>query len=78
MDVAETLTARLAGRDLVMVARREYDWNFSFGDAVASGLSAECPWRIIVANRIALASSDDGHQFGQWPRLMARKSHLAL
>lgn len=64
MNVDETLTACLAGRQLVAVSRREHDWNFSFGDAGASRLSAECPWRIIAATRIAFASSDDGHRFG--------------
>ncbi|TYL93983.1 hypothetical protein FXB40_19275 [Bradyrhizobium rifense] len=64
MDVEETLTTHLAGRHLAAVTRREYDWKFSFGDIAASGLSAECPWRIIVGNRIAFSSSDDGHRFG--------------
>lgn len=64
MDVEATLTAHLVGRHLADVERREYDWSFGFGDAGASGFSGECPWRIIVANRIAFASSDDGQQFG--------------
>lgn len=64
MDVGKILTAHLVGRHLAEVKRREYDWNFGFGDVAVSGLSVECLWRIIVANRIAFASSDDGHKFG--------------
>jgi transposase-like protein len=78
MDIEEILTAHLASCRLVTVTRREFDWNFSFGDAVASGLSTECPWRIIVADRIALASSDDGHQFGQVVPVDAEKVALSL
>jgi hypothetical protein len=78
MDVGETLAAHLAGRHVVAVTRREYDWNFSFGDSASSGLSAECPWRIVVANRIALASSDDGHQFGLAAPLDGEKVALSL
>jgi hypothetical protein len=37
---------------------------FGFGDSSASGLRVECPWRIIVDERIAFTSSDDGYQFG--------------
>ncbi|WP_314962243.1 DUF6188 family protein [Bradyrhizobium cosmicum] len=78
MDVNETLTAHLSGRHLVTIARREYDWSFSFGDAVASRLSAECPWRIIDGNRIAFASSDDGHEFGLATPLDGEKVALSL
>ncbi|WP_375314342.1 hypothetical protein WHZ77_15105 [Bradyrhizobium sp. A5] len=78
MDVGKTLAAHLAGHHVVTVTRREYDWNFSFGDSASSGLSAECPWRIVVANRIALASSDDGHQFGLTAPLDCEKVALTL
>ncbi|WP_027518284.1 hypothetical protein [Bradyrhizobium sp. WSM1417] len=78
MDVGESLTAHFGGRHLVRVTGREFDWNFSFGDAVASGLSAECPWRIIHANGIAFASSDDGHQFGLAAPLDGEKVALSL
>lgn len=78
MDVDETLAAHLAGRHLVAVRRREHDWNFSFGDAATSALSAECPWRIIAGNRIAFASSDDGHQFGLATPLDGEKVALSL
>jgi hypothetical protein len=78
VDIEETLTKHLSGRRLVTVTRREYDWNFRFEDAGASGLTAECPWRIIVSNRIALASSDDGHQFGQAVAVNAEKVSLGL
>ncbi|TPQ38377.1 hypothetical protein C2U70_09050 [Bradyrhizobium guangdongense] len=64
MDVGKALTTHLVGRQLAQVRRREFDWNFSFGDDAVSGLSVECPWRIIDANRIAFSSSDDGHKFG--------------
>jgi hypothetical protein len=78
MDVDETLTTQLGGRHLVAVRRREYDWNFSFGDAATPGLSAECPWRIIAGNRIAFTSSDDGHRFGLAPPLDGEKVALGL
>ena len=78
MDVSETLTAHLAGRRLVAVTRREYDWNFSFGDAVASGLSAACPWRIIAGNGLAFTSSDDGHRFSLAAPLDGEKVALSL
>ena len=64
VNVESALIAHLAGRQLTEVARRDHDWAFQFGHAAVSGLRVECPWRIIVAKRIALASADDGHKFG--------------
>lgn len=61
MDVAAALTARLAGRQLTTVIRREYDWAFGFGD---SGLQASCPWRILFEKRIAFTDRDHGQKFG--------------
>jgi hypothetical protein len=44
------------------IERWEHSWGFGFDGAGA--LTIECPWRIISDGRIALAGTDDGHQFG--------------
>jgi hypothetical protein len=62
MDAAKELANRLAGHHLTGVERREYDWIFSFSPDV--GFTAECPWRILVAGRIARTDSDDRQKFG--------------
>lgn len=62
MDVPAELTKCLAGQRLTEVQRREYDWSFQFGEN--AWLRVECPWRILLEGRIALASTDDGHKFG--------------
>jgi hypothetical protein len=64
MDVTAALAARLVGRSLSAVYRREYDWAFGFGDATSSGLRVSCPWRILFENRIAFTDSDHGQKFG--------------
>jgi hypothetical protein len=50
------------GRRCTGVDRHEYAWSFGFDNA--GGLYVQCPWRIIAEGRIALAGTDDGHQFG--------------
>ena len=54
--------ARCLGQPCTTVTRHEYSWTFEFG--VAGVLTAECPWRIIAAGRIALTDTDDRQQFG--------------
>ncbi|HEX3651522.1 MAG TPA: hypothetical protein VHU18_01720 [Rhizomicrobium sp.] len=61
MDIPAKVRGLLVGRKLSGVQKREYDWVFEFGTAVA--LTAECPWRILTSG-IAFTDSDDGQQFG--------------
>ena len=45
-----------------LAERREYDWNFHFGQGRNLGVGGR--WRIVTEKGIALADQDDGHQFG--------------
>lgn len=53
---------RLAVGQSSGIVRHEQGWVFSFGRAC--WLTLECPWRIVVDDRMALASEDDGQRFG--------------
>jgi len=52
----------LIGRTCQSVERQEYSWSFGFGENY--GLSVECPWRILINNRIELADRDHEQQYG--------------
>ena len=53
----------MRGRAVVAVAFLEPDyWDFVLGTKLC--IRAECPWRIIKDNRIALSSDDHGQKFG--------------
>lgn len=58
----DELIRLLVGKPLRSVARREYDWVFTFADDVA--VVCPCLWRIIERGRIVLTSNDHGQQFG--------------
>lgn len=57
----EILFAALKGREC-RVSRREFDWNFYFGERVS--IDASPPWRVVTADGIAHSADDDGQQFG--------------
>lgn len=44
------------------IVHHENGWYFDLGEH--SGISADCPWRILDAGHIAHADEDDGQQFG--------------
>jgi hypothetical protein len=60
-----SLRAKVAGLLLNVtlhdVTRLEHSWEFGFGSA---NLTTAFPWRIVSGGRLALTSTDDGHQFG--------------
>ena len=51
----------LFGR-LCKVTKREFDWNFNFGEGLS--ITASVPWRIVTPDGIAHADRDDGQWFG--------------
>jgi hypothetical protein len=57
----ETLSANFQGR-VCQVTRREFDWNFHFGDSL--NVDAPAPWRVVTADGIAHSADDDGEWFG--------------
>jgi hypothetical protein len=61
LDISATVAKLLIGRKLSGVQRHENSWVFEFEDSI--GLSAECPWRIVIPT-IAFTDSDHGQQFG--------------
>ena len=58
---ASQLNSALTGRPC-RVARREADWDFSFGDG--HDITVAVPWRIVTSEGIAHGDEDDGQWFG--------------
>lgn len=61
-EYANIILKKWVGETCEEIMHRENDWTFRFN--AAGWLSVECPWRIIVAGRIAHADEDDGQRFG--------------
>jgi hypothetical protein len=62
LDAADLMRRSLVGASLeVLEQPAEGVWQFDF---VRSGLTIECPWRIVANGAVVLGALDHGHQFG--------------
>jgi len=52
----------LVGQRFEKIVANAHSWTFRFSDGAT--LSAECPWRIVTDDRIALGSIDHNQSFG--------------
>jgi hypothetical protein len=60
-DALATLEQLLLGRRCE-VQKREFDWNFYFGEGVS--VTVGTPWRIVTSTGIAHGDEDDSQRFG--------------
>jgi len=61
-NIQKLITSGLLGAQIREVERDEHDWVISFSSGAR--LRICCEWRIVSNDRISLAGTDDGQQFG--------------